>query len=337
MSTPSLPRRIVSSSLASALCLTLCAVTAHAAEEAGASACRLTDYISIPIKSSRSVIILDGSINGQSAVVLADTGSTMTSLTKRGAEKTGLTLDYTRMQAGGIGGKSALYRTNVNDFAIGELHWHRIPMVVAWNGIGIQSLDALVGANVLFAKDLEVNLAKSELSVYEPKNCGDTFLATWDEQAVVVPMNKISWTDQRQTFEVQINGKPMRAMIDTGAAISVIDLKAAARAGITPESPGVTPKHSLVGLGEKKLQSWLAHFDSFAIGTETIQGPTISIANLRGDSLSWDDMPEMLLGVDFLRTHHVLFAVSQKRLYLSYLGGAPFAESTAQTAKNNEK
>ena len=33
---------------------------------------------------------------------------------------------------------------------------------------------------------------------------------------------------------------------------------------------------------------------------------------------------EMLLGMDFLATHRVLVVGSQRRLYLSYLGGRPF-------------
>jgi hypothetical protein len=32
----------------------------------------------------------------------------------------------------------------------------------------------------------------------------------------------------------------------------------------------------------------------------------------------------MLLGVDFVRSHHLLFAVSQRRMYFSYLGGEVF-------------
>jgi hypothetical protein len=31
-----------------------------------------------------------------------------------------------------------------------------------------------------------------------------------------------------------------------------------------------------------------------------------------------------VLGVDFLRVHRILFAMSQDRLYMSYLGGDPF-------------
>ena len=35
----------------------------------------------------------------------------------------------------------------------------------------------------------------------------------------------------------------------------------------------------------------------------------------------------MLLGADFLRAHRVLFAMSQNRLYISYLGGDVFSRA----------
>jgi hypothetical protein len=37
-----------------------------------------------------------------------------------------------------------------------------------------------------------------------------------------------------------------------------------------------------------------------------------------------DDQPEMILGADFLQSHRVLFANSQRRLYFSYTGGPIF-------------
>jgi len=39
---------------------------------------------------------------------------------------------------------------------------------------------------------------------------------------------------------------------------------------------------------------------------------------------------DMILGADFLRAHHVLFAVSQQKLYFSYAGGRVFADLDEQ-------
>ena len=43
-------------------------------------------------------------------------------------------------------------------------------------------------------------------------------------------------------------------------------------------------------------------------------------------------MPDVLLGQDFLRTHHVLFAMSQQKLYVAYVGGEIFGHRSASDA-----
>ncbi|WP_426174351.1 hypothetical protein [Massilia sp. TWR1-2-2] len=35
-------------------------------------------------------------------------------------------------------------------------------------------------------------------------------------------------------------------------------------------------------------------------------------------------MPDMLIGADFLRAHRALISMSQRRVYVSYLGGEVF-------------
>jgi hypothetical protein len=41
---------------------------------------------------------------------------------------------------------------------------------------------------------------------------------------------------------------------------------------------------------------------------------------------------DVVLGADFLRAHRILFAMSQHRLYMSYLGGDPFPPPRAPKA-----
>ena len=49
------------------------------------------------------------------------------------------------------------------------------------------------------------------------------------------------------------------------------------------------------------------------------------------------EAPEMLLGTDFFRSHRVLIANAQKKVYVSYIGGpvfrTPAATSTTTAAK----
>ncbi len=46
-------------------------------------------------------------------------------------------------------------------------------------------------------------------------------------------------------------------------------------------------------------------------------------------------MPDMLLGADFLRSHRVLLAMSQRRLYYTYYGGKVFDNDDEPKAAAN--
>lgn len=51
--------------------------------------------------------------------------------------------------------------------------------------------------------------------------------------------------------------------------------------------------------------------------------------HLRSTERDIAGQPRMILGADFVRSHHLLFATSQRRLYFSYLGGAVFRAPAA--------
>jgi predicted aspartyl protease len=330
------------SSLCCAVAVLLAAPAVNASEDTPAAHCRYTNFATFPIKFVDRTILLDGSINGNATTMLVDTGSDFTSLTRQATEKFGLKLLHSGISTMGVGGESESYQTRVDDIRFGKLHWQRATLSVIWDSDNFKEYDGLVGADILLARDMEISLANREIKYFEPKACDNTFLAYWDENASSVPMREISPADSRQMITVEINGQKLRAIIDSGATTSAIDLAAAARIGITPASPGVTKVGSVSGIGKHEITSWRAQFASFSIGDETTKNPRIRIEDLYGaaqkdsDTLATSEMlhdaPDMLLGADFLQAHHVLFAISQRRLYFSYVGGRVFDPGTEAPA-----
>ncbi len=125
--------------------------------------------------------------------------------------------------------------------------------------------------------------AKQQIKFFVPSGaCNDTFLAYWDKNASVIPLVDLTPHDPRQVVTVQVNGKEMTALIDSGAPTSMITLSAAARAGVTPKSAGVAEMKSSGEPVKHHGQAWIAQFESFSIGGETIKNPKIGIADLWG-------------------------------------------------------
>ncbi len=96
-------------------------------------------------------------------------------------------------------------------------------------------------------------------------------------------------------------------------------MKAAARAGVKPDTPGVVEAGYSSGIGRGRVKTYIAPFSSFKVG----DGEEIKNARLRIADIDLDE-GDMLLGADFFLSHHVFVANSQHRLYLTYNGGPVF-------------
>lgn len=267
-------------------------------------------------------ITMPGTINGKPARMLADTGSGRTYLTRTAVQRHGLRLRPTSERVHGIGGETMVYASKVSDFAAGPARSTSATMPVPADTGSVPSFDAIVGAPYLLQTDLELALGSKEARFFRPVNCDKAYLAYWDRQANVIPFARNASTGN-PVIQIQLNGVTLDAIIDSGASASSVDLRAARRAGIDVNAPGAIRLGNSTGIGSREVASWAVTAESFVIGDEKIHNPKLNVIDT-GGRLDVD----MLLGADFLRSHRVLFAMSQRKLYLSYTGGTPFSPRT---------
>jgi hypothetical protein len=168
--------------------------------------------------------------------------------------------------------------------------------------------EAIIGAPLLLDADMELSLATKTLRFFRPSNCGDVSLAYWDEGAMELAFEADNDPSPNPQFTVLVNGKKMRAIIDTGTESSVIALEAAQRAGLKLDAPGVRRVGDSKGIGTGRVARWSTTFDTFQIGDELVR-------NAHVDVIDWKGHVDILLGADFLRAHRVLIAMSQKNLF----------------------
>ena len=96
-------------------------------------------------------------------------------------------------------------------------------------------------------------------------------------------------------------------------------LKAAKRAGVGPDTPGVIDAGFSGGIGRGMVKTYIAPFASFKIGeTEEIKNTRLRMGDIDFDTI------DMLIGADFFLSHRIFVANSQHRLYLTFNGGHVF-------------
>lgn len=294
-----------------------------ASSQTAPAGCRYTAVARVPVSYTGPSLspTIPGVIEGKPAHMLVDTGAFETLLTRTGTERRGMLLRNTGTLAHGIGGSTRLYAAKVKDFGVGPARSAAGYLrVVADTGF-TPDFDAIVGAPFLLQADLEVSLATKEIKFFRPTNCSEAFLGYWSEDALVIPFEASASDSPNPHFSVFLNGYRLDAIIDSGAAVTVVDLEAAKRAGLKMDAPGMVRMGDTVGVGERRVARWTTTVDKLTIGNENINNARIGVTDTRGAARA-----DVVLGADFLRSHRVLFAMSQKKLYFSYVGGQPLGQ-----------
>ena len=294
------------------------------AQAGAASACKYLNIgdLQLRFQGDNFKPVVEGSINKVPATMLVDTGAYASLLTPTAVERLDLTPRVTGEHAVGVGGLSRLYSARLSEFGIGPAHVERANLRVIGDMGVAPEFDAIVGADFLFQTDLEIDIADKAVRFFRPIDCNkDSFLAYWAKEANVVPLTGALGRSRNNTFTVELNGVKLDAIIDTGASRTVVFEDGARKAGVSADHVSSRGAGMAHGIGSDILAQRSAVFATFTIGSETIRDAELIVAPAASQ---FNAQLGMLVGADFLRNHRVLFAMSQRQLYITYHGGPVF-------------
>ncbi|RAO78369.1 hypothetical protein CA260_06585 [Dyella jiangningensis] len=293
--------------------------------QAWADDCQLKDYGTLPVEMVGNQATTMVKINGKDTRFIIDTGASFNTMSSANASVLGLPLQPAPFgyRITGVGGEATVQQTHVKEFGILDTTLKNIAFIVGGTDTG----EGLLGANLLDLADLEIDLAHGKLTLFKAEHCEKASLAYWVKDGnynVAEIKSTGDRFDRRTFFDVTINGKTVRAVLDSGATATLLSRRAATRAGVDLNAPDVAASINSIGIGGRPVRTWTAKVDSFSVGTETIQHSQMQIID--GDI---GDNTDMLLGVDFLLAHHMFIANSKKVAYFTYNGGRVFTFATA--------
>lgn len=314
-----------------AACLALGAGTA------AHSACQLGLVAELPIKVDRNQALVQAEINGQPVRFLMDTGSDKTLIWRGAAEGLGLrAVPMDGVVFYGVGGGEEAKITTVRDLKLGSAAARDIRMIVIGPAGAIKSprYVGLLGADLLLQNDIELDFANGVVRLMKPNGCQGDEVVYWNKPysvANIIPSN----SGTGLYIEVSLNGKKIEALMDTGATRTTVTQRAAAAAGVTPRSEGVTENGKASGIGAEAVKVYSATFSTLSIGDEKIDNAKLELGQIfeadkqvpLGSHLATEapvSSPDMLLGADFMKAHRIYIARSQGKVYFSYNGGPIF-------------
>lgn len=280
-----------------------------------ASGCEPTAIARLPIEVRGRLLTVPVSVNGQEIRLIVDSGAERTSLSEKVAGRLHLPRDMSRIRSStGLGGTVTSADAVVSNFTLGNV---RLPPIerVAIGKFGFDTdatplADGLLGADILLAFDLDIDVPGKALTLYRVRRCLNN-QPPWQEPFVAI--DGVTQRKDRLLIPFHLDGERGQAILDTGASATTIGVQMARRMGLTEEKMSLDRVLTQRGAGEGTMRSHLHWFRELRVGPATVQGLMLSV--LPTDA----GVGDALIGADFLEGRRVWLSFPTKQVFVSKL------------------
>jgi predicted aspartyl protease len=293
------------------LFLTLLLAACADTQPGSTAACSVERPGTFPIRITGNRPLVEARINGEPVTLVLDTGFNTTVIGAAAAERLKLgRAGIQRVILKGIGGESVGIPVNVEKFELAGLVLPVHAVVrMAFDLRGPVQVDGLLGIDVLRQFDVELDLQAGTGALYRSRNCptakppGLLPMSTFDIPPTAAP-------GQLQII-VELDGKPLHALLDTGATSMVVDRRVALLLGVTGEALNADRSATARGVAPSDAKIAIHHFSRLRIGGTSVDNPHIPVAELPPNA------GDMALGMDYMRNRKLWFSFSSRKVYVS--------------------
>lgn len=169
-------------------------------------------------------IVIPMSIGDKSFNMLIDTGGFASMLTRSTVTTLNLTPQQATIAEMGFGGFYYDKYVEAKDIALGDLKAPSLKFLVHED---FADMGGILAPDILRGYDLDFDFANSSFSLFHPGDCQGRHVWWTKEPYAVIEFNLDK--DGHIVLPVQLDGKEITAIVDTGAATSVLELETAER------------------------------------------------------------------------------------------------------------
>jgi tetratricopeptide (TPR) repeat protein len=291
----------------------VCVAALSAAGLAHGENCGLTILAEMPMESSEvNSPIVSIKINDQPRKVLVDTGGFWSML----APQTAAGFLSRRSQVGLYLGLDAIpldTLVTAPNIQVGPIKVEKVDFFVSPPGYG--AFEGTLGANLLRSFDVDIDPVANKISFFSQKHCPGQVVYWPHQDLAEIPLD-IDQFGKLITIPLTLDGKQVRALIDTGSPETFLSLAAAERLfGLKPDSPGMQRADFAADAHGKIKQAYRYQFRSLDLGEIAFKNPWLTLTPMvtRGT--------DMIIGMHQLHALHLYFAYDEKKLYASTARG----------------
>ncbi len=167
----------------------------------------------------------------------------------------------------------------------------------------------LLGRDFLSPFDLDLDLPARQLTLYRVRGCLTGFLP-WTIPYAAIPASTPVGT--ALVVQVLVDGRPLRALVDSGASASLLTAPGMVRLGLTAGSLALDPGGDGAGFGPRPVPMRRHRFTELRVGVEVVREPTLWIASVRVVPTA-----DLLLGGDWLGSQRVWLSFATQQMFVA--------------------
>ena len=250
-------------------------------------------------------------VGGQAVNMLVDTGGIDSMLTQS-------VVDSMRLRVAPLPGRRVVLfgGYKMDRFAVGhdiDLGGLKAPykeFIIMPDGHLPDGIDGTLAPDVLRAYDDEFDFSNAKLNLFLPNHCL-TNMAYWtksEHAEIALEQDHFGHI----SFFVTLDGKKIRATLDTGTSVSVLNLEEAEDLFGFKEGDAQLKALSTTGSGH----TYKFPFKTLSFSGVSVSNPDVTLISSRDEGIPVGG-PKLILGMGILRQLHMYIAYAEQKLYVT--------------------
>ncbi len=276
--------------------------------------CDLVQIARLPIEVRGRLLTVPVSVNGQTLRLIVDSGAERTTLSEAAAGRLHLPRDLRRVSTfTGVGGSVTNADAVISSLVLGNVRLPVDRIAVGRFGFDHDSAplaDGLLGADILLAFDLDIDVPGKALTLYRVRRCINN-QPPWKEPFVAV--TGITARKDRMLIPFHLDGVAGNAILDTGASATTIGLRMATRLGLNDQTMALDRKVMQRGAGTGTVAARYHWFRELRVGPAVIPGLMLAVLPIDAG------VGDALIGEDFLEGRRVWLSFPTRQMFVSTL------------------